>query len=335
MSGSSASVSVVLPFRNASATLKEALDSISAQTLDSFECVLLDHSSSDASATIAAAHARRDRRFRLLHHGGSFVQALSAGVGAASSPLIARMDADDVCHPERLARQVDLLHRNPDLHVASCLVECFPRELLGQGMRRYESWLNTLVEDRDIRAALFIESPIPHPSAVFRRDLYDAVGGYRDDGGPEDYDLWLRMLLRGGRARKVPATLLRWRETPERMSRTDPRYSKRCFWQTKTRYFSELVKVQTPLQIWGSGPTARRWSRHLQAEGYEIRRFVDAVDGKIGRTVHGHRIEPSSALDRNDGLVVAAVGLLGAREIIETDLRRRGFLPQRDYLAVA
>ena len=304
------------------------------QTLTSFECILIDHLSIDASAKIAAEFAQRDPRFRVVRCEGSFVDALNCGVSQSKAPFVARMDADDRSHPQRLALQVDLLNHR-DIDIASCLVECFPRRDLPAGMQRYESWINTLIEERDIRAALFIESPIPHPTAMFRRQTFESVGGYRDDVGPEDYDLWLRMILSGSRVVKVPRALVEWRDTPTRLSRTDQRYAKQQFFAAKIRHFPRMVASGTPLQIWGSGPTARRWSRRLREAGYEIRRFVDAVDHKVGRTVHGHVVESPAALTRGDGMVLAAVGLLGARTIIEGELRRRGFLPLRDYLPVA
>jgi hypothetical protein len=182
---------------------------------------------------------------------------------------------------------------------------------------------------------MFVESPLPHPSTMFRRQAFESAGGYLETNGPEDYDLWLRMVIGGARVEKVAQILLRWRESEERLSRNDGRYSKASFFQTKLRHFPSLVPTARPLQVWGAGPTARRWTRSLRARGYEIRRIVDCFDHQIGRNVQGYTVESPAAIRREDGLVLAAVGALGAREAIETDLRGRGFEPMRDYLAVA
>jgi glycosyltransferase involved in cell wall biosynthesis len=328
-------VSVVLPFRNAAATIREAVDSIRGQSLERFECILVDHRSEDASATVARGVARRDPRFRVVRADGSFVDALNRGVAEACAPLIARMDADDISLPARLERQVEALGGDPRLGLVSCLVECFATAPLAGGMKRYETWINGVTTERQIRDALFVESPLPHPSVTFRRSEFDRAGGYRDTGGPEDYDLWLRMILGGTRARKIPAALLRWRDSPTRLSRDHRRYDKRRFFETKLRHFPKAVPPTTPVQFWGTGPTARRWARNLRESGYEIRRFVDVVVERVGRTVQGLTVEPPTAIDRADGFVLAAVGLLGAREIIERDLQQRGLQPSRDYLAVA
>ncbi len=334
-SGGAPAVSVVLPFRDAAATLGDALESLRSQSLENFECILVDHRSQDGSAQIAAQCSEVDHRFKLTRTEGTFVQALNHGVAESRAALVARMDADDLCHPTRLEKQVAALRDDPQLQLVSCLVDCFPHASVGGGMKRYQDWINGIVSDQQIREALFVESPIPHPSATFRRDLFVSLGGYLETDGPEDYDLWLRMLLSGATARKIPEMLVRWRDSPQRMSRCDERYSKAQFLETKLRHFPSAVPRSKPLQIWGTGPTARRWSRRLREDGYRIERFVDAIESRVGRIVHGHVIEDVSCLERGDSLTLAAVGILGARAEIDEILRARGFEPLRDYLAVA
>jgi glycosyltransferase involved in cell wall biosynthesis len=328
-------LAVVLPFRNAAATLREAIGSLRAQTFARFECQLIDNGSTDTSIAIARATAARDPRFRVTCFDGSFVGALNRGVASSRAPLIARMDADDRAHPQRFALQMEALSADPALTLVGCLVRCFGDRPLPGGMRRYEAWLNALCEPDEIRNALFVESPLAHPSVVFRRAAFDSAGGYRDDGGPEDYDLWMRMLLAGGRARKVPRVLLEWRDSPGRLTRSDPRYAKARFFATKLRHLPAVVDRGRPLQIWGSGATARRWARELRADGYHIRRFVDWIEKRHGSTVQGIPIEPIAHLRAEDGFLLAAVGVAGARDIIVRHLTARGMRAGEHYLAVA
>jgi len=328
-------VSVVLPFRDAAATLAEALRSIAAQTLPAFECLLVDNGSLDSSTATARAAAQRDARFRVLRSDGGLVQTLNTGIAAARAPLIARMDADDLAHPTRLARQLAALAADPSLAVMSCLVECFPADAPGRGMHRYAAWLNGLRTPDAIRAALFIESPIAHPSAVVTRAALDAVGGYHDTGGPEDYDLWLRLLLRGYRAAKVAAVLLYWRDSAGRLSRVDPRCDRRRFFATKVAHFPAAVPPGTPLQIWGAGPTGRAWARALTGRGYPVRRFVDIAPQRWQRTIDGVRIHAPHAPERCNGFVLAATGTPGARAYLEGWFQQCGLRACDDYLAVA
>jgi glycosyltransferase involved in cell wall biosynthesis len=328
-------VSVVLPFRDAADTLDDALRSIAAQTMPDFECLLIDNGSLDASADVARAAAIRDVRFRALRVDGGLVQALNAGIAAAQSALIARMDADDLAHPTRLERQLCALDDDPTLAVSSCLVRCFPEETLPGGMRRYEAWLNALRTPDEIRDALFIESPIAHPSAVIRRAALDAVGGYRETGGPEDYDLWLRLLLGGHRAGKVGEVLLQWRDSTQRLSRVDPRCDRRRFFATKVEHFPSAVPRRRSLQIWGAGRTGRRWARALQQADYVVDSFVDAHAQRWGRSVRGVPVRPPQPAQRGTAFILVATGTPGAREEIEAMLHQSGLRPWRDYLAVA
>jgi glycosyltransferase involved in cell wall biosynthesis len=328
-------VSVVLPFRDAAPTFGAALDTIAAQTLPDFECLLIDNESRDRSAELAQAIAARDPRFRMLRASGTLVDALNAGISASRAPLVARMDADDLAHPRRLELQIAAFTAAPSLSIVGCLVSSFPDRGARDGMRRYVEWSNSLVTSDAIRNALFVESPLVHPSAVIARRALDAVGGYRDVGIPEDYDLWMRLILSGHHAAKVPEVLLEWRDSPSRLTRVDPRYERDRLFETKLRHLPAVVSPGTPLQVWGAGPIGRRWARELRRHGYSIRRFIDVDERKIGRARAGVPVDPPSRLDPRDGFVLAAVGSAGAREKIEAYLAARGVRPWHEHLAVA
>ena len=328
-------LSIVLPCRDAAATIDDALGSIAAQTVADFECIVVDNGSIDSSRRRAAALAARDPRFRLIDSDGNLVRALNRGIDAAHGTVIARMDADDLAHPRRLERQFAALESDPSLSVVSCLVECFPVTALRDGMRRYQHWLNGVQTPEAIRNALFVESPIAHPTAVMRRAALDAVGRYRDTGGPEDYDLWLRLLLAGHRAAKVPEVLLFWRDSTRRLSRTDPRYDRHRFVATKLAHFPMAVPATRPLDICGAGPTGRRWARALARRGYAIRRFLDVAPHRWGTTINGVPVCAPDALHCSRSFVLAAAGSPGARDGITGWLEGSGLRPWRDYLAVA
>jgi len=109
-------ISVVIPVRDAGARLREALDSISAQTFADWECLVVDDGSTDGSRRAAAEYAAADARFRTLSVGGAgLVSALNAGLREARAPLVARMDADDISVPARLESQVALMRANPEI----------------------------------------------------------------------------------------------------------------------------------------------------------------------------------------------------------------------------
>jgi hypothetical protein len=328
-------VSVVLPFRNAVGTLAAAIDSLRYQTLSGFECILIDHQSADGSLSIARRYCATDPRFHIINHSGPFVDALNAGIAATKGPFVARMDADDLAAPRRLEAQHAMLVADPSLAIASCLVSCFPEEAVRDGMRRYVAWSNSIWSPDQIRQSLFVESPLVHPTVMMRRATLDQVGGYKASDGPEDYDLWLRLLLSGHLAAKVREVLLHWRDASTRLTRTDPHCSAPKIFATKLRYIPLVLPRGMAVQICGAGPIGRRWARALRRLGYPVQRFIDVDVKKQGRRIAGALVMAPERLDRNDGFVLAAVGVPGARAQIETYLQDRGLQPERDYLAVA
>src|SRR5512134_1504931 len=135
-----------MPCYNAAATVDEAVESILTQTNPDFELVTVDDGSTDDTLRRLELWARRDQRV-VVHarpHGG-LVDAPQAGAAACRAPLVARMDADDRSHPDRLARQAAYLAEHPNVAVVGCLVEGFPAEDVRQGFRLYMEWLNSLV----------------------------------------------------------------------------------------------------------------------------------------------------------------------------------------------
>ena len=197
-------VSVLMPCYNAVATLDEALDSLSRQTLPDFEIVAVDDGSSDATLAILLSRAAAEPRLRVISqpHSG-IVAALNRGLEACRAEYVARMDSDDCSRPERLRRQADFLQAQPEITLVGCRVEGFPAEHVRQGYRIYLDWLNSLLSEPDIRREIFIESPFAHPSVMYRKSVVIETGGYQEHGWAEDYDLWLRLYTNGGRFAKL------------------------------------------------------------------------------------------------------------------------------------
>jgi len=331
---------VLLPVYNAEATLPEALESLKSQTLQDFEVVAVDDGSADLSPDILASWG--DPRLRVLsrpHEG--LIPALNLGLSQCRGQYIARMDADDIASQHRLERQVRPLAEDPETSVVSCLVRTFSEQAVGQGFRVYEDWLNGLQTHEDICREIFIESPIPHPSAVVRREEINALGGYEERGWPEDYDLWLRYHLAGRRFAKVPEVLLSWREHPGRLTHTDSRYSVENFLRTKAHYLARgpLARRDT-LFVWGSGKTGRRLSKHLIRQGHTPAAFIDIAADRIGSTLRG---VPIIAVEELPALwaraqrpfLLAAVASRGARGLIRSHLQGLGLTEVEHYLCVA
>jgi glycosyltransferase involved in cell wall biosynthesis len=335
-------VSVLMPCYNAAKTLDEALDSLVGQTLHDYELVAVDDGSSDATLAILQQRARTDARIRVLtqpHQG--IIAALNTGLKACRADLIARMDADDRAHPQRLEMQLAFLQAHPEVALVGCRVAGFPPEQVRQGFRVYLEWQNALLSDEDVRREMFVESPLAHPSVLFRREWVARVGGYQDNGWAEDYDMWLRLYLAGARFAKLPEVLLEWRESPDRLTRLDGRYSVENFLRLKA-YYLELGPLtgRDAVIVWGAGMLGRRLSKHLLRQGVPLVAFIDIDPRKIGRLRRGLPILPPDELPacwqryRNPALL-AAVGARGARALIRARLEAYNLCEGRDWWGVA
>jgi glycosyltransferase involved in cell wall biosynthesis len=335
-------ISVLLPVYNAAATLPAALASIASQTLGDYEIVAVDDGSTDASPLILRQAAQSEMRLRVLRieHTG-IVTALRVGLAACQAALVARMDADDLAYPTRLERQAAYLAEHPSVDVVGCLVRGFPDEAVREGFRVYLDWLNSLITDADIRRELFVESPLAHPSVVFRREVAERAGGYQERGWPEDYDLWMRLYLQGTHFGKVPEVLLDWREAPDRLTRTDGRYSVENFLRLKAHYLRRgpLASAGTVF-VWGAGMMGRRLGKNLHRNGVQLEAYFDVDPRKVGTTCRGRPILPPEALPGRlaacaHPVVLAAVGARGARQIIRQRLNNFGLVEGVDWWGVA
>jgi glycosyltransferase involved in cell wall biosynthesis len=210
---SSPAVSVVLPVHNGADFLKAALDSILAQTVRDFECIVVDDGSSDATPAMLADIARADPRVRIvrIEHAG-IVAALNRGLAEARGSLIMRMDSDDIALPERMARQVAFLAAEPAVAVVGGAIELIDRA--GATIRR----VDYPITPTETAAAILKGSPLAHPAVMMRRDVIREAGGYRPQFQyAEDYDLWLRVGERWAIA-NLPELVLRYRNHSQKVS---------------------------------------------------------------------------------------------------------------------
>jgi len=326
---------VLLPVRDGQETLPACLDSLAAQTFADHEVVAVDDGSSDATPAILAAAARADSRLRVVRTPPrGLVAALNTGLAHARGPLLARMDADDLCHPDRLVLQVRGLEADPRCAILGCRVEAGP---VAGGMRDYVAWLNGLLTHEDIVRDLLVESPLVHPSVMMRAEVLRDLGGYRAFDGPEDYDLWLRAHARGWRFGKCREVLLDWRDRPGRLTRADPRYAADRFRDLKLDALGR-GPLRTPrgVVVWGAGPVGKGWARALRGRGHDVSAFVEVDRRKIGQRIHGARVvDVAGASAFRDHLHLAAVGRPGARARIRAAARELGLREGDGLIAVA
>ncbi|SDB30605.1 Glycosyltransferase involved in cell wall bisynthesis [Desulfonatronum thiosulfatophilum] len=340
-------ISVILPIHNAAKTLPAALESLLAQTWADFEILAVDDGSNDDHGTVPGTHAvlseyaALDRRIRPLffEHGG-IVQALNRGLDCAAGELIARMDADDVCHPDRLRVQAEFLRLHSEVGLVACAADFGGNSNQAGGYKRHLDWTNTLLTHDQMSLGRFRESPLVHPTVMFRRRLVKQFGGYRDGPFPEDYELWLRWLECGVRMEKAPEMLYVWNDPPNRLSRTHPRYDVAAFYRTKARYLAQWLAAHNPghpeIMVMGAGRITRRRAEMLLPHGVKITAWVDIDPRKVNR-----RVAERPVIHRNDipppgeRFIVSYVAGHGAAEDITAFMTNRGYIQGRHFLLAA
>lgn len=203
-------VSVVLPVYNGGKYLAEAIESILGQTFTDFELLVIDDGSTDGSLQVLRDFEQKDNRIRLhTRENRGLVPTLNELIQMSRGTWIARMDADDIARPERLARQLDWLEQTG-------------ADVCGSWVQRFGSGDKRLVRlyqsDHAIKTELLFFSPFAHPSVMFRASLAKMLP-YDDTWiKAEDYDLWIRAVEAGWKMSNIPEVLLLYRVHPGQVS---------------------------------------------------------------------------------------------------------------------
>ncbi len=332
-------ISVVLPCFNAAATLGACMGSLLAQSLEEFEVVAVDDGSSDGTIGLLRSFAALDGRVRVFErpHGG-VVAAMNFGLEQCKGDYVARMDADDVCLPERLALQKAHLDRHLHIGLVGGRVRFGGDPVSGRGYKAYVDWTNSLVSEDDIRLHCFVESPYANPSVMFRKELVSRHGAFYDGPFPEDYEFLLRWMDAGVRMDKVPQEVLVWNDPPTRLTRTDPRYDPDAFYRVKAGYLAGWLRKRGigRVSVVGGGRVTRRRALMLEEHGVRIERWLEVDPDKIGQCASGRPVCSWHELGSPDGeFLLSFVGNRGAGARISRELAGKGWRLGTHFLLAA
>ena len=267
-------ISVVMPVYNGSAFLREAVDSILRQRYKDFELIIIDDGSVDETPEMLRAFSRRDPRVRVLRHARNMGLgcSLREGVEEARAEWVARMDADDIAHPDRLARQFAAVREDRTIDILG--TQAVEIDYTGRPLR-----VRSVPLKHDaIRSLLPWVNPMIHPTVLFRRRAILEVGSY-DCNLPnvEDYDLWYRCAAGGLRFANLPDILLGYRISQSTFGKRG--------WQYRTREMRvrckgnrllgcsalQQVSVLIPLALYFAGRlSSGKLSKAIMALGERI-----------------------------------------------------------------
>lgn len=330
-------VEILVPFRNAGIALHTAVESIAHQSFTEWRLVLVNNNSQEEDVRIAQQWCERDPRIALVHEPRTGIaHALNTGLAHCTAPLIARMDADDIAHPDRIARQVEYLAAHPDVGVLGTRTRFETTVKKSSGMRWFVDWQNNILTPHEHYVKRFVDAPLAHPTVMFRRELVDRSGAYDTGPLPEDHELWLRWMHQGVRFAKLPEELLTWHDHADRLSRTHTNYSVDAFFATKAKWLAAWIRRRFPsghpVIIAGTSGLCRSRARLLEAAGIAVHAFTDVKP----REVPGYAFIPHDRLPpHGQALIVSFISQRGTGDRIAAFFTSLGLVEGEDFILAA
>jgi glycosyltransferase involved in cell wall biosynthesis len=204
-------VTVLIPAFNARRFLRDAIESIERQSFKDWELLVIDDGSIDDTYEIACSYS--SDRIRTIRNPNNLklIRTLNIGLQEAAGKYIARLDADDIALPNRLASQIEILESRPDIVMIGGRADTIDenRTLLDRGARRFLP-----STPQAVRTGMMFMNPFGHSSITYRRQAAIDAGGYPlEYKDVEDYEMWRRLLAYGGGMNLTTTVCARRRHT--------------------------------------------------------------------------------------------------------------------------
>ncbi|MEL5895823.1 glycosyltransferase [Bacteroides sp. GD17] len=215
-------VSVIIPCYNAEKYIREAIDSIINQTYSNIEILCIDDCSKDNTLSMLREFEVIDNRIRVYSNpiNMRIAAALNVGLEHTSGTYIARMDADDIAVHDRIEKQVKFLEAYPQIAICGGQCDVINEHGMQTGHISYP------LSDEALKTLLLFDSCFAHPTVMFRKSIYNSLGGYADMMPVEDVEYWTRMAIAGYKFANLPDVLLRYRHHSLQVTSTQNDYKK-------------------------------------------------------------------------------------------------------------
>lgn len=234
------SVSVVLPAYNCEKYIAKAIESVLHQTFTDLELIIINDGSTDRTEEVIKSFSDPRILYQVNNTNKGLVFTLNKGIDIAKGSYIARMDGDDICHPERLAKQKAFLDQNEEIAIIASTIDFINDKNENNGV--WELDRQTITPEQ-IKKAMLRQNCIAHPTVMIRTEILKKLKYKEYQKNIEDYDLWLRLLNRGYKIAKLDEPLLLYRMhddsvTSIHLKKTNP-FFKHMWTKTKV-LFSEM-----------------------------------------------------------------------------------------------
>jgi glycosyltransferase involved in cell wall biosynthesis len=238
-------VSIVVPvFEPHPVYFRQAVDSILEQTFRDFELIIVEDPSASSGTTLLAGV--NDARIRHLvnEQRTSLPRQHNRGLAESRGRFICRFDADDICAPDRVERELAFLADHPDIDVVGSWLTVIDEQSNVIGARRYPA------HHADIVASMRRFNPIANSTVMFRREIYERFGGWRDAPLPaQDYEWYSRLASGGTRLANIEAPLVRYRIHGGSLKSSQLRGTIQTTLEVKDMYWKKQMNLQDEIQM--------------------------------------------------------------------------------------
>ena len=209
--------------------LSEAIDSVLSQSFTDFELIIINDCSTDRTSEILSDYASRDGRVKVHTNEINLrlPSSLNKALSLAEGKYVARMDADDICLPDRLEKQYAFMESHPDIALSSCRFMTLKNGVIASGGCGGRN------DSESIKALLSVTNPILHPGIIAKTDVIRHLGYDKSFTCTEDMELWTRFIMEGYDVEILPEYLMVYRLHDKQITGT-----------TLARQHSEVIDIQ-------------------------------------------------------------------------------------------
>ncbi len=237
-------ISVIMSVYNGEEYLCEAIDSVLSQTFKNFELIVIDDCSTDSTNTILNKYAESDKRVRVFRNEVNLrlPKSLNKAISLAEGKYIARMDADDICLPERLRLQYEFMEERGDVALSSCKFLTVKNEEYAMGA------VGGRCDSDALKAMLLVTNPVLHPGVIGKAEVFKKLLYDTSLTCTEDLEIWIRMVKENLKIEILPEYLMVYRLHDKQITKTtlDRQHSEVL--KIEKEYFSDLLEEMTEEQ---------------------------------------------------------------------------------------
>ena len=237
-------VSLIMSVYNGEDYLSEAIDSVINQSFADWEFVIINDCSTDTTGEILARYEAQDSRIKVHTNELNLrlPSSLNKALQYANGEYIARMDADDICLPNRLEKQVEFMEQNPDVALSSCRFMTLKNGVISSGGCGGKS------DAESIKALLLVTNPILHPGIIAKSEAIKNLGYDKNFTCTEDMELWTRFVLADYKVQILSEYLMIYRLHDKQITGTTLEKQHKEVVTVQRNYFSKLLTPMTGQQ---------------------------------------------------------------------------------------